>query len=113
MSEPSLVRLPSLVLLVLDLVKVVHGTRVASPWHPVLAHGGKHHAHLKALLEAAVLASVPLGFVDLTVVVGHTRVHTLVLHSALEEAFASERGGHDSRLYKRLDVQLFSNYFRN
>lgn len=49
----------------------------------------QNHSLLYALLEAAVLASVPLRFGDLAVPVRHARVHPPVLHGPLEESFAA------------------------
>jgi hypothetical protein len=49
----------------------------------------QNHSLLEAFLKATKLASVALSFVNLTVSVGHTAVDALVLHGALEEAFAS------------------------
>ena len=70
------------------LVEVVHGARVASAGHAILAHGSQNHALAEALLEATVLAPVALGLGYLAVALCHARVHSLVLHRPLEEAFA-------------------------
>jgi hypothetical protein len=48
---------------------------------------GKNHAHVHALLEAAVLASVAMDFVDWAVAVAIARVRSFILHRAFEEAF--------------------------
>lgn len=61
---------------------------VATATHTVLAHRLELHAHLQALLETAVGAAFALLFVDLTRLLVHARVEFLVLHGALEEAFA-------------------------
>jgi hydrogenase/urease accessory protein HupE len=50
------------------------------------------HANVQALLEAAVRASFPLGFVDNATLISHARVDFLVLHSALEEPLARFAG---------------------
>lgn len=43
-------------------------------------------------MEAAVGAALSLRLVDMTTSVGHTGVHLLVLHSALEEALTALTG---------------------
>jgi len=45
------------------------------------------HADFEALLETAVRTALPLRLVDMAAPVSHTRVHLLVLHRSLEEAF--------------------------
>ncbi len=80
------------VLLVLDLVHVVDRPGVPSPRHPVLPDRRQHHPLVEALLEAAVLAPVPLRLVDLAVAVGNAVVDPLVLHRSLEEALAALAG---------------------
>ena len=96
-------------------VHVVHGPGVAAAGHAILSNSYKyfvsseqiflirceihfieilpptcqHHPLLQALLEAAELAAVALGLVDLAVAVGHAGVDPLVLHRALEEALAA------------------------
>ena len=96
-------------------VHVVHGPGVAAAGHAILSNSCKyfvsseqiflvrcenhfieilpptcqHHPLLQALLEAAELAAVALGLVDLAVAVGHAGVDPLVLHRALEEALAA------------------------
>lgn len=75
-------------LLVFDLVHVVDGTRVAAPWHSVLANGGQDHALLKTLFEAAKLTTISLSLVYLTVAIGDTAVNAFVLYRSLEKAFA-------------------------
>ena len=52
----------------------------------------QHHPLLQALLEAAELAAVALGLVDLAVAVRHAGVDPLVLHRALEESLAALAG---------------------
>jgi len=52
------------------------------------------HAQLQALLEAAVLAVVPRALVHHTDAIPLARVHKVLLHSALEEAFTSLAAEH-------------------
>ncbi len=61
---------------------------VAAAAHSILAHRLELHAHLEALLEAAVGAALALMLVYLTRLLVHARVQLLVLHGALEEALA-------------------------
>ena len=48
----------------------------------------QHHALLQALLEATVLAAIPLGLGHLASAIAYTGVYSLVLYRALEEPFA-------------------------
>lgn len=74
-------------------VALVHGAKlVAAAAHPVSADGLQLHANVETLLEAAVGAALSLRLVDVTTPVGHTGVHLLVLHGALEEALAALAG---------------------
>lgn len=50
------------------------------------------HAHLQALLEAAVGAAFALVLVDLALLLVDAGVQLFVLHGALEEAFAALAG---------------------
>ena len=46
---------------------------------------------MKTLLEATVLAAVPLSFVDFAVAVSHAIVDAFVLYGSLKETLATER----------------------
>ena len=75
---------------------------------PVSSLTCKDHPHLQTLLEAAVLAAVPLHLVDLTLPVCHARVHPLVLHRALEETLAPAR--HQPSLFSHMAQSLSPGY---
>lgn len=77
-----------LVLPVFDLVEVVNSAGIPSAGHPVLPDGGQDHALGEALLEAAILAPIPLRLCDLAIAFRHASVHPLILHRPLEKAFA-------------------------
>ena len=51
------------------------------------------HAHLRAFVVSAELASVPLSLVDGTVAVFATRVYQVLANRALEEPLASLAAG--------------------
>lgn len=61
---------------------------VSAAAHPILAHRLQFHAHLQALLESTVGASLPLMLVNLTLLLVDARVELLVLYGSLEEALA-------------------------
>lgn len=73
------------------LVQIVDGTRVAAAGHTVLSDGGQDHSLGQALLEAAILAPIPLRFGDLAVAFRHACVHPLVLYCPLKESLTPER----------------------
>lgn len=52
----------------------------------------QHHAFLETFLEAAVLTTIALGFVNLTVSISDARVNSFVLNGSLEETFTSFAG---------------------
>ena len=76
-------------------IALVHGPKlVAAPAHSVRAHRLQLHANIETLLEATIWTPLALWLVNVTTPIGHTRVHFLVLHRALEEtlaAFASQQ----------------------
>ena len=78
-----------LMLLILDFVEIVDSAAVTTTGHPVLAHGGQHHALSQTFLESAVLTAVALLFRDHTLAFGHARVDALVLDGSFEEALTS------------------------
>jgi len=74
-------------------VPLVHGTKlVPAPPHPVCSDGFQLHPHIQALLEPAVGTPLPLTLIDVTVPIGNTCVHFLVLHCPLEEPFTRLTG---------------------
>lgn len=74
-------------------VALIHGAElVSAAAHSVRANGLQFHAYVQTLLEATVRTSFPLGLVDVTTAIGHTRVDLLVLDRALEEALAALAG---------------------
>ena len=64
--------------------------RKCHQWECAVVLTCKDHSHLQALLEAAVLAPVPLHLVDFTLSIRHACIHPFVLHCALEETLAPE-----------------------
>lgn len=52
----------------------------------------KFHANIQTLLESTVWASFPLGFIDMTLSLGHACVHFFILHRTLEETLARFAG---------------------
>ena len=78
-----------LVFPILNFIQVINGTRIASAGHSVLSDGGQNHALTQTLLEATILAAIPLLFCDHTLAVGDTSVHSFVLHGAFEESLTA------------------------
>lgn len=73
------------------LIKIVHCTRISSSRHPVFPNRLQNHTLFDALLEPAILTPVPLRLRNFAASLRHACVHPSVLHSPLEEAFASAR----------------------
>ena len=54
-------------------------------------HTGQDHALLQTFLKTTKLASISLSLIYLTMAIRYTTVHSFVLDSSLEKAFASMR----------------------
>jgi len=76
-------------LLVFDLIHVVHSPRISSAWHSIFPNSGQDHALLQTFLKTTKLASISLSLIYLTMAIRYTTVHSFVLDSSLEKAFAS------------------------
>ena len=74
---------------ILNFIQIINGARIASTGHSVFADSGQNHSLSKTLLEPTILAAIALLLRYDALAVGHTRVHALVLHRALEEALTA------------------------